>query len=242
MPSPSEILTRKLKGHSALSPSDVAALRRLTCHFRELRAGEDFIRQGEKPDASAIVIEGMVGRYHTTSSGGRQYISFHIAGDWPDAQGLFLTRMDHSVCAMGEAHLCAIPHSRLINLFKERPAIGFAVWRETLIDAAIFREAVTNNSSRSGTARLAHFFCQLFVRADHAGLVREHACAVPLSQTQLGETIGMSIATVSRHLQSLRRSGAVEWKDGMLTVKNLAKLIAIGEFDDGYLHLDVQKK
>ena len=242
MASPHEILTRKLKSHSILSAGDAAALRKLVCHFRELEPGEDFIRQGDRPDASAIVISGMVARYHTTASGGRQYLSFHIAGDWPDAQGLFIDRMDHAVCAMDRAQLCAIPHSSLISLFKERPGIGFAVWRETLIDAAIFRDAITNNSSRTGTARLAHFFCQLFVRAEHVGLTRNGACAVPLSQTQLGETLGMSIATVQRHLQSLRKSGAVELREGMLVVKNLARLKAIGEFDEGFLHLTVQKK
>jgi CRP-like cAMP-binding protein len=164
----------------------------------------------------------------------------HIAGDWPDAQGLFLEKMDHSVCAVGAAVVCAIPHKELIRVFQARPKVGFAVWRETLIDAAIFREAITNNSSRTGVARLAHFFCEIYFRSEAMGLVAAKSCALQFSQRQIGEALGMSIATVSRHLQELRKSGAADLRAGRLTVANFSKLAEIGGFDPLYLHPRVQ--
>jgi Cyclic nucleotide-binding domain len=69
--------------------------------------------QGEACDASSVVLEGCVARYHTLQSGRRQYLAVHISGDWPDAQSVFLKQMDHSVCAMGPALLCTIPHVEL---------------------------------------------------------------------------------------------------------------------------------
>jgi CRP-like cAMP-binding protein len=152
---PSDVLLRKLKVHSHFDRADVAAIRRLRCEIRELTTGEDFIRQGDKPVAAAIVLEGIVARYHTLQSGDRQYLSLHYPGDWPDAQALFLTHMDHSVCAINRALVCCISHEQLMKTFGERPTIGFAVWRETLIDAAIFRESITNNSSRHGRLRIS---------------------------------------------------------------------------------------
>jgi CRP-like cAMP-binding protein len=207
-----------------------------------LAPGEDFIRQGDKPTASAIVIDGMVGRYHTLRTGQRQYLSVHIAGDWPDAQGLFLQRMDHSVCAIGRATLYVVPHQDILRSLRERPSVGIAIWRETLIDAAIFREAITNNGARPGVQRLAHFFAEIYDRAKAVGLVQADACALPLSQTQLGELLGMSIASVNRHLQTLRKTRAAEWKGGRLTVKNWERLAALGDFDGQYLHQNVQPK
>ena len=97
--------------------------------------------------------------------------------------------MDHSVCAVGEASLCTIPHEDLITTFRARPNLSFAVWRETLIDAAIFREAITNNSSRSSVERLAHFFSEMYFRYDRNDLVVDKSCALPLSQTHLGEML-----------------------------------------------------
>lgn len=239
---PPDALLRKLRLHSRLDPADTAALRKLSFTYREMASGEDFCRQGDKAVSCAIVDEGMLGRYHTMSDGKRQYISLQIAGDWADAQGLFLDHMDHSICAMGGASVYSIPHPELFKLFKERPQIGFVVWRETLIDAAIFRMTITNNSSRHGVARLAHFFAELHYRAEAVDLVSNSSCSLPLSQTQLGETLGMSIATVNRNLQKLRRSGAADWSGGRLTVKNWNKLTAIGGFEPSYIYQKVQGK
>ena len=237
---PHDILLKKLNQHSRLSRDDEVEVRNLTCTIRELSPNEDFIHQGDFPRSSAIVVEGILARYHTLRSGYRQYLSLHLPGDWPDAQGLFLDRMDHSVCAIGRTVVCAISHDKLITLFRRRPTISFSVWRETLIDASIFREAITNNSGRDAVARLAHFFCEIYLRAKTVGLVRNGAVALPLNQTQLGEMLGMSLVSVNRNLSILRKSSAVEFKTGVLTVNDWRKLSSMGEFDPTYLHQKVQ--
>jgi len=235
-----ETMLRKLKQHSRLDIADETAIRHLSCQLRELADGEDFIHQGDEPRSSAVVLSGTLARYHTLKGGRRQYLSLHIKGDWPDAQGLFLDRMDHSVCAMENSAVCSIPHSELIKLFRDRPTLGFAIWRETLIDAAIFREAITNNGSRAGIRRLAHFFAEIYFRSDSIGLVNENICRLPLTQTQLGELLGMSIITVHRHLQTIRKSRVADLKGGNLIVRNWNKLAAMGDFDPQYLHMRVQ--
>lgn len=90
--------------------------------------------------------------------------------------------------------LIAIGRS-ILTLFENRPKVSYAIWRETLIDAAIFREAITNNSARSGPIRLAHLFCELFYRSRASGLVPGDVCYLSLSLPQLGETLGMSLAS-----------------------------------------------
>jgi CRP-like cAMP-binding protein len=228
---------RKLSEHSSLDEEDIAALRALTSYVRSLAPNEDFIRQGDKPVVSAVVTEGMVARYHVLRSGQRQYLSFHLAGDMPDSQTLFIERMDHAVCAIGPASVALIPHEEICKLFVERPSVGMAIWRETLIDAAIFREAITNNSSRPVEARMAHLFCEIYYRARASGLARPGLCRFPLHQGQLGETLGMSIVTVNRTLQALRRTGALEFRNGELMVHDWKQLAEMGDFDSTYLHL-----
>ena len=232
-----DIIIRKLSEHSRLDAEDVAALRGLTHQIRNLGPNEDLIRQGDKPTVSALVTSGMVARYHMLRSGQRQYLSFHMTGDMPDAQSLFIERMDHAVCALGRATLVLIPHSEICAMFEQRPSVGFAIWRETLIDAAIFREAITNNSSRPVLARMAHLFCELYYRARAVGLTRPGVCRLPLHQGQIGETLGMSIVTVNRTLQALRRTETMEFRNAELTVHDWKKLVELGDFDPNYLHL-----
>jgi CRP-like cAMP-binding protein len=231
------ILARNLREHSKLAQEDVEQIAKLSFVVRQYEPDEDLIRQGDKPNAAALVLSGMVGRYHLQGSGRRQYLSFHIIGDMPDAQGLFIDQMDHTVCAIGRAVVAFIPHSDLVRAFKARPQLGFAVWRETLIDAAIFREAITNNSSRPVQSRMAHLFCELFYRARASGVAEQDRFNLPLNLIQLGEALGMAIATVNRTLQQLRMTGSVNFRDGVLTVKRWDKLVQIGAFDPSYLHL-----
>lgn len=231
------ILARNLREHSRLAEEDIGQISRLSYVVRQYEPDEDLIRQGDAPKAAALVLSGMVGRYHLLGDGCRQYLSFHIVGDMPDAQGLFIDEMDHTVCALGRAEIAFIPHADMVNAFKVRPPLGFAVWRETLIDAAIFREAITNNSARAVLTRMAHLFCELFYRARASGVTKEDRLALPLSLVQLGEALGMAIATVNRTLHHLRATGSVDLRDGVLTVKNWEKLARAGEFDPRYLHL-----
>ncbi|CAL79212.1 putative transcriptional regulator, Crp/Fnr family [Bradyrhizobium sp. ORS 278] len=237
-----KIVINKLREHSRLSGEDIAEIRDLTFMPRGLADQEDLIRQGDEPDKSVVVLSGWVARYHLLPGGGRQYLSFHMAGDWPDAQALFLDRMDHAVCAIGPAVVSGIAHKELTRALVRRPALGFAIWRETLIDAAIFREAITNNSARGKPARMAHLFCELFYRARTLGHVEGDQLLLPVSLAQLGEALGMAIATVNRTLVELRASRAVDFRSGTMSVHNWQRLCAIGEFDPGYLHLKKQPR
>ncbi|MEA2883571.1 MAG: hypothetical protein QOH32_2827 [Bradyrhizobium sp.] len=230
-------LIRKLREHSRLAGEDLAEINALGYALRELKPDEDLIRQGDDPDVSALVLSGMVARYHLLPNGSRQYLSFHMAGDMPDAQALFVAKMDHAVCAIGPALAALIPHRDLIAAFDRRPSLGFAIWRETLIDAAIFREAITNNSARSMEARMSHLFCELLYRARVSGLTDDLAVPFSVSLVQLGETLGMSVATVNRTLQHLRVRRAADLRKGVLMVQNWKRLAETGQFDPGYLHL-----
>lgn len=231
-----QILIRKLREHSSLSAEDLATINALSHAVRELRSNEDLIRQGDDPDVSAVVVSGMVARYHLLQNGVRQYLSFHMTGDMPDLQALFIDRMDHAVCAIGPALIASIPHKELLAAFNRRPSVGFAIWRETLIDAAIFREAITNNSARAMPARMGHLFCELFYRARASGLTAGSTFAVPISLVQLGETLGMSIASVNRTLQELRASRMMDFQRGLLQVSDWEGLVELAEFNPDYLH------
>jgi CRP-like cAMP-binding protein len=232
-------LIGKLRQHSTLSTREERALAKLRPSLTRAAAGSDLVRQGDKPDKSIFLVSGMLARYHTLSGGERQYLALHIAGDLPDLQSLFLGIMDHSLVALSKARIAWFRHDELCRLVENEPRVGFALWRQTLIDAAIFREAITNNGLRKPVTRLAHMFCEQFVRAQTAGIADENSCSFPLTQTQLGQLLAMSLVSVNRALQQLRKDRSVELRDGRLTVLDVNKLKARAEFDPTYLHLEL---
>jgi CRP-like cAMP-binding protein len=236
-PNPMDLLIAKASEHGTLLPADKAALGALHLASRKFEAGDDIVRQGDRPDVAIFVFRGMIGRYHTVANGDRQYLSLHIRGDMPDVQSLLLQQMDHSICAIDAAEIVLIQHDSLRKAFVERPALAFAFWRLTLVDAAIFREAITNNSARRPAARIAHLCCEQYVRAVAAGLSEDDACDLPLSQLQLGQLLGMSQISAHRSLQILRQQNLLEFRAGKLVIKDWAALSELAQFDPTYLHL-----
>ncbi len=237
MSQPHDVLITKLQEHSELSGADIDGLRALPLRERLLAPDEDVVRQGDVPIVSAIVLDGMVARYHTLPSGRRQYLSLHIRGDMPDAQGLFLDRMDHGLCALESAAVLLVSHNALLSLIRKRPTVGFAVWRETLIDAAIFRENITNNSARGVEARLAHLFAEQYYRGRLTGYATPGTARLPLTQTQLGELLGTSLPSINRALRNLRKSGCVDFRASQIEIRNWRRLVKLGEFNPSYLHI-----
>jgi CRP-like cAMP-binding protein len=232
-----DIMLRKLAAHSPLKSADEQLLRTLQGRTRDLAPGEDLVHEGERPHMSSVVLEGMVGRYHTLPGGRRSYLSFHMAGDWPDLQSLLLDQMDHAVCAVGKATIVLIRNDQIRAICERRQSLGYALWRETLVDAAIFRRAISNHGGKGARRRIAHLFCELFFRAQAAGLVDGRTMALPLRQDQIGDALGLALVTVNRMLQALRQAAAIELRDGKLTVRDWDQLARLAEFDAEYLQM-----
>jgi CRP-like cAMP-binding protein len=232
-------LLQALRRHSQLSTSDERAIARLRPHVRVVPPVTDIVRQGDRCDVSIFVLKGTLARYHTLANGARQYLSLHIPGDWPDLQALFLEMMDHSLTSLDEAEIASFTHEELKKLFIQAPDVGFAMWRQTLLDAALFREAITNNGARPGVARVAHLFCEHLVRTRAAGLSDGRACSFPLTQLQVGQMLGMSLVSANRALQTLRRGRCAELRSGTLTILSWSRLSKRAGFDDDYLHFDL---
>jgi CRP-like cAMP-binding protein len=234
-----DLLVRTLGRHSTLSIRDERAIRKLHPRVSTVAREADIVCQGDRPDVVVMVIRGMLARYHTTSSGDRQYLSLHIAGDLPDLQSIFLGIMDHSLCALDEAQIASFRHSEILSMLKRSPSAAIAFWRHTLIDAAIFRQGITRNSMRSSVARIANLFCEQFTRARIVGVATGWSCPFPLSQTKIGQVVGLSIATVNRATQSLRNENCAQVRAGRLHVLNWRRLCQQAGFEPVYLRGDL---
>jgi CRP-like cAMP-binding protein len=234
------ILIRKLRSISPLSDEEKRCLLTLPLVTRSVGPDQDIVREGDRPTDCCLVLEGFACRYKLTAEGRRQIFSFHLPGDIPDLQSLHLEVMDHSLATLTTSKLAFIPHDRVTDMMRRCPRVGDVLWRDTLIDAAVFREWMMGIGRRSACTRIAHVLCEVLVRMKAVGLANGSECDLPVTQTELGDALGLSTVHVNRSLQELRAAGLIALRGGLLTVLNWRGLREAGEFDAAYLHLDGQ--
>jgi CRP-like cAMP-binding protein len=231
-------LLMKLSSISALLPEDKEALIRLPMTRGTIEADADVQREGDRPSTCSLLLDGFACRYRLVANGERQIMSFHTPGDILDLQCLHLGVMDHGIAALVRCEVAFIPHAMLHDLMLRHPRLAAALWRDTLIDAAIFREWIVGLGRRTSYSRIAHLFCELCYKLKIVGLADDQKFELPITQAELADALGLTSVHVNRVIQQLRADGLIRLRDGTLTVLDWNGLKHAGEFDPVYLHQD----
>jgi len=167
-------LLTKLTASTILDDDDTRAIQDLSIRSRELGPNKVIVAEGDRPRECCLIGEGFAFRSKTTFDGQRQVLSLHIPGEIPDLQSIHLKVMDHDLVTLTPCTLGYISHEEMRALTRRRPNVAAALWRETLIDAAIFREWVVNLGRRSATTRMLHLLAELYYRLKAIGQARDN--------------------------------------------------------------------
>ncbi|HEV7255252.1 MAG TPA: Crp/Fnr family transcriptional regulator [Mesorhizobium sp.] len=239
---PVEVLLRKLQTNSQITEGERQGLKELPIAPRMLRADQDIVRQGDRPSQCSLLLSGWAYRYKVLGSGKRQIVAFHLPGDMPDLQSLLLPVADHNIATLSEAVVALVPHAQMRDFLARHPSLAPVFWRDTLIDAAIFRESMVNIGQRPATERIAHLLCETCLRLESIGLAEQvngsRAFAWPVTQIELADASGLSSVHVNRTLQELRARGLIATKQGHVTIPDWDRLKALAEFVPDYLALN----
>ncbi|QRM33910.1 Crp/Fnr family transcriptional regulator [Microvirga sp. VF16] len=231
-------LIRKLESVFTLTAEVRQALRNLPMQLAVIKDDQDIVREGDRPTRCCLILSGFAATYKITADGKRQITSFGIAGDIPDLHSLHLKVLDNSVSTLSTCRVGFIIHDDLRDLCERYPRIAAALWRETLIDGAIFREWMLNIGRREAYNRIAHLFCEMQVRLSAVGLVEDYAYDLPITQAELGDALGITTVHVNRVLQQMRADGLIVTKRTRLAIPDWDKLKEVGEFNPSYLQLE----
>ena len=196
------------------------------------------VREGQQMDYSTILLSGIAARRKDMRNGRRQYTELHVPGDFTDLHSFTLKRLDHDIVALSECSFAVVPHEKLKKITEHFPHLTRVYWFGTNLDAAIHRETVLSLGARSAAARMAHLFCEMFVRLEIVGLTRGLSYDLPISQLELGEMLGITSVHSNRTLQQLRKRELLEFAGGLVTMRDVDALKQLAEFDPSYLYLE----
>lgn len=235
-------MANKLQQWRPLSAEDHDAILALPFRVIRLRPQEYIVREGDKPQNCCVILAGYAFRHKAAGDGGRQIFSIHMQGDLADLQNSLLGLADHNLQALNHVEAALIPIEAIQEIAFERPAIGRAMWYETLVDASIFREWTLNVGRRDSRTRTAHMLCEFALRLEMAGLGQRCDYELPMTQEQLADALGLTSVHTNRMLMSLAEARLISRTQRSVRVDDWAGLRQAGDFDPAYLHIqgDVQ--
>jgi CRP-like cAMP-binding protein len=229
-------LVGKLDRLGALTPADKDLLHALPFTIREAAAGQYLVREGAPTSECCVLVSGYACRHKVAADGGRQIVSFHLAGDVLDLQHLLLAVADHNVQTITDATIAWIPKVALKRAAAESVRIAEAMWRDTLIDASVFREWVLNVGRRDARSRIAHMLCEFAARRSASGLGSPEEFELPMTQEQIADATGLTAVHVNRMLRALEEDGAITRERRRIRIIDWPLMRRIAQFEPDYLH------
>jgi CRP-like cAMP-binding protein len=233
----SNAFIRKICLFASLSEADTKVLQRVCSTPTTISARHDLIREGEVPGVVHLILAGFACRYKILPAGTRSIMAYLVPGDMCDWHVFVLREMDHSVATLSPCQVVEIPRALVLEITDKHPAITRALWWMALVDEAVLREWIVNVSRRSAEEAVAHLFCELLARLEAVGLRVGNGFELPVTQTELADTVGISTVHSNRVLQSLRAQGLIELNTHGLQILDVDALKEFAGFRPNYLHL-----
>lgn len=230
------ILLDRLSAAHELTDADARAVLDLPMVAGRVELGDD-LRRDPSANQCLLMVGGFAFRHRFVEDGGRQILGLYVPGDLIDAESLLLNGPESGVQAMTRVDVARIDRKAMFALACARPEVARALWRETLVDAAIAREWIASLGRRSARGRAAHLLCEMAVRSERAGLGERTEFELPMTQEQLGDALGLTAVHVNRTLRTLQEDGLVQRSKRSVAVGDWPALVSEAGFDPSYLHL-----
>ena len=231
-------LIRRLETFRALSTADRNVLIEAMRDVQSVAAHVDMLRAGDPPDVLRVLVEGFAGRYKIVDGGKRQIVGFLVPGDICDAHAFTLAHTDHNVAALADCKVATIRRDVMEAVLAAHPAIVRALLWSSLVEESISREWLANMGRRSPGKRIGHLLCEMLTRLRAVDRADDDRFTFPITQADLGDTVGLSTVHVNRTLQELKAMKLIALRRWLVEVLDVPALMAFSDFDPAYLHLD----
>ena len=170
-------------------------------------------------DCHVFVSRGSTKLVAHASEGREQIVAFHFAGDF--------------VCALDDCDLLVFPSEAFQQLACREPEILAHVLERVELALSRCRDKAVSLGRKCASERLADF---LLGMAQRIGVAEGRGCtmSLPMSRRDIGDSLGLTIETVSRQLTELKEAGLLETSG-----RSSVRLLDIGALGARAGHFDI---
>lgn len=192
--------------------------------LRRVEAKEFVFAEGDPTTHVFRVETGAVALYKILVDGRRQIVGFAYSGDLVGlgAEGEHVMNAQ----AIKPTRLRCLPSAMLHGSASRDPAFGLKLYRILALELAATRDLMMTTGQRSAVERVVNFLLAFSRRSEREG--RDPLeFELPMTRTDIGDFLGLTIETVSRTFGKLRALGLIE-----LPRSNQVKVIDLEGLED----------
>lgn len=217
----------------ALELHEVEQLDEIIHRSRPLQKGEHLYRQDQLFTSVFAVRAGSVKAYAITDCGQEQVTGFYFPGEILGMDGIAKNKYASSARALETAAVCEIPFDKLGELSQRLPSLQRHFFQLMSQEIAEDQLLLTLLSKNTADQRVATLMLSISARNKRRKLSAANF-RLPMSRTDIGNYLGLTVETVSRVLSRFQKMGMllVDNKEITITDADMLQAVADGSHTD----------
>ncbi|MFT4013776.1 MAG: Crp/Fnr family transcriptional regulator [Paracoccus sp. (in: a-proteobacteria)] len=179
--------------------------------YRSFEAGQVIVWAGDRMDFVGSVVAGMAGLTQQMEDGRTQMVGLLLPSDFLGRPGREMAA--YTVTATSDLTLCCFRRKPFEKLLIDNPRIASRLLEMTLDELDAARDWLLLLGRKSAREKIASFLVILARR--EAALIKQRpegriAVELPLTRDAMSDYLGLTLETVSRQINTLKREGLIE--------------------------------
>ena len=161
-----------------------------------------------------------------TEEGDEKITGFYLPGDIVGMEGISDKHYHNTAVAIDKTSLCQIPFDTIEQLASRIPELQRQLFKVMSREIVSDQYTMLTLNKNKAQARIAAFFMSLSSRYERQGLCSIR-WSLPMSRSELGNYLGLTIETVSRVLTHLHKQQIIEVNKHEVSIIDANQLKAI---------------
>ncbi|MGJ8621022.1 MAG: Crp/Fnr family transcriptional regulator [Methylophilaceae bacterium] len=213
----------------------IATLEKNEKHFPK---GASVHLTGDKSKNLYVIRKGWFLSYVDLHDGGRVVIKIHHPGDIIGFEGIAYQYQSFDLKSSTEGILCPFDKKDLDVIFKRSPKLSALLFSLSVREQIIAIDRLKVVSRLSAKARLAYFLLDILFRLKVTNLSMKSEFQLPLTQSEIGDSIGLTNVSVSRAFSLMEANNLVKRTEVGIKLLDLVKLIELCDYEDRHTKID----
>jgi CRP/FNR family transcriptional regulator len=180
-------------------------------------------RAGDQSHALFAVRSGCLKTYCTTEDGNEQVLGFTLPGELVGLDGMGDDAYASNSVVLETTSICELPYDRLEEMCHSLSGLNHQLMRLASKEITADQRMQLLLAKHTAEEKLAAFFLSLSTRYKPRGLSATNF-NLPMSRQDIGNYLGLAIATVSRLFARFQEEGLLKVNRREITITDLPRL------------------